>query len=294
VNPERTSASATELADVGRWRIVGAGTLAAAPDGLRIDLDAPSGIPAGVWVQPVEASRPLPVVSTAALPPGGTLAGLDGIPTLVSQVARVSTLPRLGADGTLVDLEYADRLSTDAGPATHPEVWLSASAPPDVLARLADNGLLVTGDRRTATVHQQLDQQGPALALWFYLLAGALAVVLATGGLVLAGAVDRRGRIDDLAVLRTQGVDRRTVGRAVLWDYPVLVLLAALVGLAAALVGWRLTGWALPVFDDHHVSLLLPVWPRPLALLAPWLAATVLLVGAALAVGNDLRYRVRR
>jgi putative ABC transport system permease protein len=294
VNPDRSAVSPAEFASVPRWRVPAGGSLTQVPDGLRVDFDAPDGIPGGGWVQPVDAPYPLPVVSTASLPAGATITGLDGVATRVTEVGRVSAMPRLGTDGTLVDLEYADRVSTDAGLSQDPEVWLGPAAPADVLARLAGQGLVVISDVRVDAARRQLDEQGPALALRFYLLVGGLAIVLAAAGLILVAAVDRRTRAGDLAALRTQGVDRRTVRRTLLWGYPAMALGAGVVGLLTALVGWRVTGWALPVFSTAQPQLALPVWPRPLALVTPWLAAVAVLIGVALVIGYDLRRVVSR
>ena len=41
------------------------GTLTAAPDGLRVDIDAPGGLPDGAW----------PLLSSGPIGPGGTVPG---------------------------------------------------------------------------------------------------------------------------------------------------------------------------------------------------------------------------
>jgi hypothetical protein len=289
-DPEAVSGA--RLADPARWRMSAHGSLAAAPDGLAIRVNAPDGLAQGAWVRPADAPYPMQVASTRDLP-GPTLAGLDTQATPATAVQRVPVLPRLGVAGTLVDLEYADRISSDAGSAQDPQVWLAASAPADVPARLAANGLVVLSDIDAAQVHQQLDRQGPARSVAFYLLAGLLAVILAAGALVLAATVDRALRMDDLSAVRAQGVDRGTVARATLWTYPLLVLLAGVVGLVVALLGWRVTGWALPLASGTYPSLPLPFWPRPPVLAGVWLAALAVLTGTALAVGQDLRRRIR-
>jgi hypothetical protein len=265
------------------------GDLASAPDGLRLTVDAPGGLPDGIWIQPVDAPLPLPVASTAALAPGATLAGLDGRRTPVTGIARLSALPRLGSSGALIDLEYANRVATDAGAARQPEVWLGPAAPPNALALLVQQNLAFTGDTDVGSARRHLDIQGPALAIWFHLLTGALAILLALGGLALIGAVDGRTRTADLAALRLQGLPARTVRRAMRWAYPVLVLVAGVFGLAVALITWRLTGWALPISDGDDTALPLPPWPHPLTLLLTWLAAVAVLTVAAVAVGSARR-----
>ncbi|GAA3205256.1 hypothetical protein GCM10010532_026830 [Dactylosporangium siamense] len=283
INPPAVAAGGADLAEPARWRSTGA-TLTAAPDGLRITLDAPDGLPHGAWVQAADAPTPLPVVSTAALP--GTLAGLDGAPVEVHPVGRLTAVPRLGTHGTLVDLEYADRAATDAGEARHPQVWLGPGAPPDVLDRLTAQGLIVTGDTGVADLAARLAVQGPALAVWFHILSGVLALVLGAGGLALVIAVDRRERLADLAALRAQGLGRRAAARTLLWTYPVLVATSGVLGLATALIAWRLTGWALPVFGEDLPALPLPHWPGPLLVPATWLLAVLSLMAVALATGR--------
>jgi hypothetical protein len=284
INPV-AAATGADLTTTAGWRAV-AGTLTAGPDGLRLTVSA-NGLPDGAWIQPIAAPVPLPVVSTVQLPRGATLTGYDTHPAQVRQAGRVTVLPRLGTEGTLVDLEYADRAATDAGPTRQPEVWLGAAAPPDALTRLARQGLIVTGDVDLATARHRLASDGPALAVWFYLLVGVLAIVLAVGGLGIISSIDSRSRTADLAVLRAQGLPSRTSRRAVVSAYPALAVASGVLGLLVALVAWRLTGWALPVFGEDHPPLLLPVWPDPWILLGSWLAATATLVVAALVTSRS-------
>ncbi|WP_433616322.1 hypothetical protein ACQP2P_14335 [Dactylosporangium sp. CA-139114] len=268
------SAAAADLADAAHWRATG-GTLTATGEGLRFTV---SGVLTdGAWFQPADAPYPLPALATVPLPQ--RLAGIDGRPTDVRPVGRAEALPRVGSFGALVDLEYADRVSSDGGGALEPQVWLSAAAPPDALDRLTGQGLIVTGERSAASVRARLDGEGPALALWFHLLTGALAVLLAAGGITMITAVDRPARAADREALRTQGLSRAALRPAALWTYPALVLAAGLLGLAASLAVWRLTGWSLPVFGaaSELPSLPLPRWPATLALPLTWLASTALL-----------------
>ncbi|MGI5177329.1 FtsX-like permease family protein [Dactylosporangium sp. CA-152071] len=280
INPVAVAAGRADLADPSRWRSDGA-TLTAAPDGLRVTLDAPEGLPRGAWVQAADVPAPLPVVTTAALPDGTGVAGLDGLPVAVRAAARLTAVPRLGTRGTLVDLEYADRAATDAGEAKRPEVWLGAAAPPDAVARLTAQGLVVTGDNGVSAAQARLAAQGPALAVWFHVLAGILAVVLGAGGLALVIAVDRRERLADLAALRAQGLSRRAAARTQLWTYPVLVATSGVLGLATALIAWRLTGWAMPVFGEDMPGLPLPHWPGLVLVPSTWLLAVALLTTVA-------------
>jgi putative ABC transport system permease protein len=106
-------------------------------------------------------------------------------------------------------------------------------------------------------IRAALASQGPALAVFFYALVGVLALLLAAGALILAVTVDRARRVEDLAALRSQGLTRSDLRRAVLGTYPALVLAATLAGTAIALLGWGLTGWALP----FGATVPVPGWP---------------------------------
>ena len=271
-------------AEPGAWRASAGGTLAAADDGLRVDV-ALSGHPEGVFLQPVDTPYPLPV-ATAGAARGPAITGLDGRDLPVSRAVRLPVVPGAGAQATLVDLEYADRLTTEPAAAGTAQVWLSGAAPAGIVELLEARGLVVTGDLRADRVRAQLDEQGPALALGFYALAAVLATLLAAGALILAAAVDRPRRVEDLTALRGQGLSRAAVRRATLPAYPILVLIAAVSGLGIALLGWWLTGWALPLAGLDPPELPLPRWPRPLPVAAAALLILALLSGVAYLAGR--------
>ncbi|GAA2540504.1 hypothetical protein GCM10010435_04920 [Winogradskya consettensis] len=291
INPVVPAVSAERLGNPAQWRMSSYGKLTADDGALGVDIDAPSGMgTSGAWIQPVDAPDPMPIVSSGR--PADVITGLDGRTLAVDRVAEVPAVPRLGLRATLVDLEYADRAATQSGMATDAEVWLSATAPADVLDRLAAQGLVITGDIRATVARDQLDNQGPALALWFYVLAGCLAIVLGAGALVLAAVVDRARRVEDLSALRTQGLDRRSAGRATLWAYPMMVLIAVLAGTGTGLAGYGLTGWALPLAGLEPPPLPLPIWPRAWVIALVALAILVVLGGVATLTSRNLRRSV--
>ncbi|MEU4242805.1 FtsX-like permease family protein [Actinoplanes sp. NPDC026619] len=274
------------------WRISEGGKLTVAPTGLQAEITSLNGLPSGTFLQPADFPDPLPVAiaGDAARP---TVIGFDGRALPIARAARIPAVPGLGAPAVLADLDYADRAATDDAPATSAQVWLSPAAPADALDRLRDHGLVVTSDLRAGQVRAQLDEQGPALALWFYVIVAGLAVALAAGALILAAAVDRARRVEDLTALRGQGLTRSAVRRATLWTYPVLVGAAVLAGTAIALLGWRLTGWALPLAGLNPPSLPLPALPRFTTLLITALAAFVILAGVAVLAGRRTLRAIR-
>jgi putative ABC transport system permease protein len=293
VNPRRQALPAAQLADPGRWRITASGTLSAAPDGLGIELDAPAGLGGGTFIQPVDTPYPLPVASAGPVRVGTTIAGFDGRLLPAARTVKLPVVPQTGTPAAMVDLEYADRLSTDAARAVTPQVWLNDKAPADVLNLLAAKGLVVTGDISADQIRKQLDTQGPALALWFYILAGWLATALAAGALILAAAVDRTRRVEDLSALRAQGLGRGPLRQATLWTYPVLVVIAVLAGLGTALIAWALTGWALPLAGLDPPALPLPGWPRPLVIAAVGVAVLAVLALVAFYAGRRTLKEIR-
>jgi putative ABC transport system permease protein len=285
VNPSREAVPPARLADATGWRAEGLGKVTPATDGLRIDIDAAIGLTDGLFVLPVDTPFPMPVAE-AGTSYAKTADGLDGRPMAIDRIAHLPAVPAAGDRAMIFDLEYADRLSLDASPADGAQVWLNAKAPADVLDRLEAHGLVVVHDTRADQVRRQLDQQGPALALWFYVLAGCLAVALAAGALILAATVDRARRVEDLSALRGQGLSRAALRQATLWTYPVLVAIAVLAGLVIALLGWWLTGWALPLAGLDPPPVPLPGWPRAYVVAATGLVVLVVLAAVAYLAGR--------
>ncbi|MEU4424043.1 FtsX-like permease family protein [Actinoplanes sp. NPDC024001] len=256
----------------------------AAPDGIAADVEVSSGAAGAAWIRPVSAPAPVPMAHAGPLPEANVISTLGGDAVPVVSVASLPAVPVLGRTGTLVDLELADQLTVDEARAQQPQVWLNAAAPADIVERLAKQGLTVIGDTRAGQVRERLDRQGPAIALWFHVLAGVLTVLLGAGALVLTIAVDRARRAEDLTALRVQGLRPGQAAQATFWTFPVLVTIAAVVGLGAGVAGWLLTGWALPLAGLEPPDLPLPGLPRVPVLLGVGGAVLVLYLVAALGV----------
>jgi hypothetical protein len=285
--------SEVPLGRAGDWRGTTTARMVDEPAGLTAVLDNPNGVQQDGWIKPADTPYPLPVVATSTLRSGATLAGLDGTQVPVTQVGKVTTLPRLGDTGALVDLEYADRLATDEEGPGAAEVWLGPAAPADIVTRLAAHGLIVTGTRSVTQERADLNREAPALALWFHLLAAGFATVLAAGAVWLVATVDRRRRAEDLAALRVQGLGRGAAGRAAVGGGLAIVLSALPAGLISAAVAWWTAGYGLPVFVDPS-TITLPAWPRAVPVLVTWLGAGVVFGAVALLTGARLRRTVKR
>ncbi|GAA2369856.1 hypothetical protein Cme02nite_61870 [Catellatospora methionotrophica] len=228
------------------------------------------------------APDPLPLVAAGDLPP--ELLGAGG--TVRVPIVRAGTLPlvpRYGAHGALVDLQYADLRTGGESDAQEPEVWLAADAPADLVQRLEANGLKVLGERDAAGQLHLYQEQAPALALLFLAVAAFAGVLFAAGGLLIT-AVLERGRGDGgLAVLRGQGVSQRALRDADLGGRFALVLAGTVIGLLAAGLSWALARGVLPVFGDGGTAVPPPDLPGPLVTVPIVAALLVLLTTCLLA-----------
>jgi putative ABC transport system permease protein len=275
---------AADLTTPGRWRGATGGTVKPVADGLLIDVTSLNGLPEGMYVQPADSPSPLPAASSGK-GDGPITSGFDTRDVAISHVAQLPAVPGVGLPATLVDLDYLDKQSTD-GAQRLSQVWLSANAPQSVRDGLTNAGLVVTSDLTAAQVRRQLDDQGPALALWFYVIVAVLATALAAGALVLSAGVDRPRRVEDLSALRGQGLSRSALRTATLWTYPVLVAVAVVAGVLIARLGWLLTGWALPLAGIDPPRLPLPGSPHPLVLAAAGLVMFLVLAMVAVLSGR--------
>jgi putative ABC transport system permease protein len=202
---------------------------------------------------------PLPLVATAEPRPtvrtGGSL-----IP--VERAGAAQLLPRMGAKGALVDLEYYLLADQAPGQAREPQVWLSANAPADIADRLRKAGLVIVGDRTIAAETGLADEKGPALALRFYLLVALAAVLLGIGGMAVLANADRQEQSVMLRALRMQGLPTGVAWRQGLGGYAALITTAALVGTAAAAFAWWFARDVVPLFADLGRTAYAPAWPQ--------------------------------
>jgi putative ABC transport system permease protein len=278
--------------DGADWASSNGGSVAASPTGPIITLKSVSASP--TRIRTASVPNPLPVVTTEQLPSTVSASLLDGSAQPLVVAAVVPGLPRLGRDGMLIDLRFANLITTDGGAATQPQVWLGPKAPADAIARLQAHGLIVSGSTTPSIEAADLNLQGPAQALQFHLVAALLAVLLAIGALLLVAVVDLRPRTDELSAMRVQGVSARTVGRAASAGYASLAAVASLIGLVSAALAWWIAGAYLPLFTTSEAIWPAPTWPSPAAVALPWLGGFAVLSAVALVAGVHLRRSVAR
>ncbi|MEU7866010.1 FtsX-like permease family protein [Dactylosporangium sp. NPDC049140] len=261
-------------------------TLTGQQDGLRAEISNYKGADTAMRVMPTDVPNPLPLIAARTAGFGDHITGLDGALQPTQLAGEVETVPRLGYGGGIVDLDYAERLSTDGGDARYPQIFLGPKAPADVVDQLRKQGLTISLDRPLGPVRDALDEQGPAIALRFHEMAGVLAVILAVGALWLVASLDRQRRRGELRALRAQGVSRRDASAS---GYLALVGTAVLLAPFAALASWLLVREYLPVFSDDAQGFKAAYWPSPMPVIVAWAAAAVVLAAAAVVAGARLR-----
>jgi putative ABC transport system permease protein len=268
------------------WRLPDASAAQAVPEvhlgeqGMRLHVD--SVLKPDIRIVADSAPVPLPVV-TAGEVPGELSISERRSGIAVATAGTLEQIPRYGAEGTLVDLEYLAMRAGGSFATADVEVWLAADAPADMVDRLAANGLVVIDDRSTADRSGHYSQDAPALVLWFLVAAAFIGIGFAAAGLVVTAAFERDRDDRGVSVLRSQGLPASVVWSAALWGRWALVLLGSLIGLAAASVSWLLARGSVPIFGDGSVAVSIPSMPDPMSVLWPVAIAVLVLLAVCVA-----------
>ncbi|MEV4131359.1 FtsX-like permease family protein [Dactylosporangium sp. NPDC049742] len=247
------------LSDRTRWRL----SVSPAPPNLIV---APAAAGLLLRVAPIKPGpatdpgvypidTPAPIASIRAKRLQQRIAGDQrvtyGSASISERIAGSATrLPRIGDQGVLVDLEYADRLGADFGAGESMQVWLAPDAPRDVVQRLEAQGLIVQGEETIDGTAARYASFGPPLTLQFMLLSAIVGVALAIGSATVVAAVERRPRSAELSALRNQGAPARLVQRVAVEGYLILVGASLLTGLLLVVLIRTYIGDVLPYFAD--------------------------------------------
>lgn len=146
-------------------------------------------------------------------PAGGLLdgKGVDSAARPVRTAGRTDLLPRLGREGLLMDLEYAERESQPLPFGANAEVWLTQDAPASIVRKLKEEGFLVGPERSIEARLKQLDGSGAAIAQTVFLVASIAGFGLALSGTVLLLVIAARRRRYEVAALSVAGVSARSI-----------------------------------------------------------------------------------
>jgi hypothetical protein len=271
----------TSFADSGSWRGDGKGPVKihSASGTLTLDVDEfygwwPSAVSAAIPV-----AVPAVVASAEAADAPGTqihsleVTGLDRDALFVDGVIRSVTLPQVDRGGVMIDFGAALAVMNHrTARRTQYQVWLSPSAPANMVARLARQHVYVERTIRSATYLSALDHSGPAFADALFLLSALAAIILAIGATAVGRVLSVRRRGYELAALEAVGIAPRTLRRAMAAEQASVFGIGLFVGLAAGLVGSWLALPSTPVFVDTSTG-------PPLVLGLPWPLLALLTIG---------------
>jgi len=250
-----------------------------------------------VLIEYADAPATLPVVLAGSAPADDPAAAEFSFPGFgeaaqsFTVAERAPRLPRVGTYGLLFDLDYAVRLAerttslADSSQLRY-EVWASPGAPADLGTRLGTAGLPVLRTESIDSSVDQLSRRAPALGLRLYLLAGAVAVALAIGVVVLTAYIGADARLYELAALRVVGVRRRLLRRGMLREYLALIAMPVVVGFAVGAAGAILMLPGVPLVTAGTPAGEL-TWQPGLGALP--VAAGVTVLGLLLTIGVVLR-----
>jgi hypothetical protein len=287
----------------GSWRSESPGVdvePASSPPGVVFDLPPQLVGAGGLLLVPASNEIRVPAVVTTGLeehnpptPPGNSisLVNLDGNPLNASVIAAVPTLPLVGTNGAMVDLQLARQELTGPIIASTDQVWLTRGASPDILRRLRAMGVVIGATRRASTLRAQLDHGGPALGYDLMLIISPIAALLALGTIMFGIVSESRRRRGDLSALRVAGIRPRVVRRSLLLENLAVLATALVVGLVVGVGALALALPSLPEFVNGTDGL--PV-PTGVPLVVVGIAALVLAMVFVVAAGATTRLALAR
>ena len=260
-----------------------------------------SGIAPTVAIAPVDTPAIMPAIVTGSVLGTGrantaqTFGLDDKISLTVRPVGVATALPGAGADGVIVDRNYAELATAGVATDINTQVWLAPTAPADFAARLRAAGVTVLSTSSATGAVDTYSRQGPALALALFLADAAAAAILAAGGAVLGMHLAGRRRTHEMAALVATGARKRSLGNGLLIEQGMTLGFGAVFGIGAGLLATVLAVPSIPEFVNLPLSGAAPLLYHPSAgQLSTFLGiAVVLLAVAALTSAVTLIRAVR-
>lgn len=266
---------------------------------LDLTLDSLDG--ADATIATTDVPRPLPAVVTrgvegAADPDRVTVLTPGGLQTETQRRAQVTTLPRVTDRGVLVGLPTLARLGGGFDGRAQSEIWLADDSPETlaVVRQAADEaGIPLRSVATTSEAERRYDDSASGWGLALAAAAGAVGLALAALVTLVTAVTGWRRVVRDGAALLLSGISARVVRSALLREQLATAALALVLGTAAGVVGARVALPSVPLFADGVLV------PEPSTAI-PWvpvaltvLAAALVLLGVALAVGRLLGARTQ-
>lgn len=208
---------------------------------------------------------------------GPLVVGLDGGEVSGHTVAEIPSIPGVGANAVLVNLQTAERYVNGSFLSDTTEVWLAPTTPASIVGRLRAHGVTVLTVKSAAAAERSLDHSGVSLAYLLFLIAAIAGSALAVAGTAFAIAASARRHEEELAALRAVGVQTPALGRFLRMEQWVTLGSAVVLGLLAGIVAASVALRSLPEFSQKSVGL-----PLDLGLPVTALVVTVGLVAVGL------------
>jgi putative ABC transport system permease protein len=164
-------------------------------------------------------------------------AGLDETPIIARPLPGRGLLPRVGDNGSMVDLSLLAPQDPAPPETVDDQVWLAADAPSAVRSRLTAAGVDVVSSETVDARITVLDREGAVLALRLFLVAAAAGLLLAAVTVLTGFFVAARRRSYELASVLALGADRRSVVGAARREQLALVLFGIALGAGTGIIG---------------------------------------------------------
>src|SRR3954452_3530911 len=174
---------------------------------------------------------------TAVEYPAGVVVGtaVNGAAVPMRVVERVAALPVLGDEGTLSDLETSlVEFEPAASAAPLVELWAAPGTPASVLDEVRRAGVPLSPQGSLAQTRSELRSSSFSLGLRLFLLVGLATMLLAVFGVFASAVLQSRWRSYEVASLRVVGVPQRSLLRASVLEYVVMLGVAVLLGVLSA------------------------------------------------------------
>jgi hypothetical protein len=188
--------------------------------------------------------------------------GVSGETMPARVVARVRSLPLLGDEGEMADLETSlVEFEPPVGAVVVTELWTTAGTPASMLAKIRDAGVELTPIGTVDSRLHELRRDAFTLGLRLYLLVGLATLLLAVFGVFASAVLQSRWRSYEVASLRVVGVSQRSLVRASVLEYAAMLGLAVLLGVGASWLSLRLVlpSLSLGNADPHEPAPVFPV-----------------------------------
>jgi hypothetical protein len=180
----------------------------------------------------------------------------------------VGTLPLVGTEGSLSDLETAlVEFEPPAGALVTTQLLVADGTPSAVVDRVRAASIGLSDPRSIDGTLRELRGDAFSLGLRLFLVVGVATLLIAILGVFASAVLQSRWRSYEVAALRVVGVGQRTLVRASVLEYVVLLGVAVLLGVLSAYLSLQL------VLPSISLGTAAATDPAPVYA-TPWLVVT--------------------